>query len=88
MAMLPILHWRIYYADGSTYSDANGTWRKAPSSGVQWIWLFHTPPYRTQISGQDSYLLPGQSESSRKVGTWMEDAEFEVLCARAWEDYS
>ena len=29
-----MINWRIYYADGSTYSDADGEWMKAPERGV------------------------------------------------------
>ena len=28
------MDWRIYYDDGSTYSDATGPWKKAPTDGV------------------------------------------------------
>jgi hypothetical protein len=32
--MIPVERWTIFYADGSTFTSADGTWAEAPPFGV------------------------------------------------------
>jgi len=32
--MNPLLRWRLYYADGSTFDNMQGTWEEAPQMGI------------------------------------------------------
>jgi len=38
--------WRIYYADGSTWSSLTGPWADAPSHEVQIVKVFYAETYR------------------------------------------
>lgn len=40
------LGWRIYYADGSTFSSLDGAWAAAPAHGVQVVTTFYADTYR------------------------------------------
>lgn len=70
---LPILGWRLYYSDGSSFSHEDGSWSDAPSIDVQVLEVLHEPPYRTLSHGDDEYRLPGEADV--KFGRW---ADFET----------
>lgn len=77
--MLPVLAWEIWYGDGSVWTDRMGTWRRASSTNVQGVVLFHARPYATLMYGVDFYLLPGQAENTRKTGAWLSDVAWEPM---------
>ena len=76
--MLPIESWRIYYADGSTFSSDDGTWAEAPAFGLQCVVWYHEPPYKTLDSGGTGGVVYYQSDefagTDVKLGLW-QDAE-------------
>lgn len=78
--MLPVKSWRIYYADGSTFSSTDGTWAEAPAFGVQVIVYYHVPPYKTlQTEGDDTsiyYYLGEDNLEGHKMGLWMDEEGF------------
>jgi hypothetical protein len=53
------------------------SWAQAPAHNVQFVWVYHTPPYRTLIQGQDEYRL--DDETAVKYGAWMDFDGFEAL---------
>jgi hypothetical protein len=75
--MLPVLGWRLYYGDGSTFSHLDGEWEQAPHGDVQVLEYLHAEPYRTLVYGEDEYRLT--SAHSRKFGKWMDEAAFYAL---------
>lgn len=74
--MLPIKAWRIYYADGSTFTSNDGAWADAPPFGVQCVVYYHVPPYKTldvQPVDESVYEWRGEGElSDYKLGLWMD----------------
>jgi hypothetical protein len=72
--MLPIRAWRIYYADGSTFSSEDGTWADAPPFGLKCVVWYHEPPYKTIDSGGTEGLVYYQSDefadTDVKMGLW------------------
>lgn len=58
----------IWYADGTTYSDYDGTWENAPSTGVMVVVVYYDSPYRDIIAGGDWYYRNGD-RSFAKVQT-------------------
>jgi hypothetical protein len=78
---LPVVGWRLYYSDGSTFTSADGSWADAPASDVQILVVFHGDGYRTFSHGDDFYFMPGKG--AVKVGAWMDFDEYEALVARA-----
>lgn len=80
--MLPVRGWRIYYADGSTFTSADGTWAQAPPFGVQMIVYYHVPPYKTIDSGGDEGLMVWAGDDTHpdyagiKMGLWMDRTGF------------
>lgn len=77
---LPVLGWRLWYADGSIVSSADTDWDDAPITGVQVLEYLHEAPYRTLAYGHDEYRLDEQS--TPKYGQWMDTAAFELLVDR------
>jgi len=78
--MLPIKSWRIYYADGSTFTNKDGTWAEAPPFGVQCIVWYHDPkPFKTlhAVREDDSiYVWQGDDYKDHpevKMGMWMDE---------------
>lgn len=78
--MMRVLGWRLWYGDGSTYSNRDGSWADAPADNVQALELAHEPPYRTLVYGIDTYELEG--EPAVKDGRSLPDAEWEALRLR------
>lgn len=77
--MLPIKAWRIFYADGSSFSSEDGSWAEAPPFGVQCVVYYHLPPYKTLDGGYnngDVYTWQGKDSHSDyegiKMGLWMD----------------
>ena len=75
--MLAVKAWRIFYADGSTYSSEDGTWADAPPFGVQCVVYYHEPPYKTIDKGGTEGLCYWQSDefagTGVKMGLWVDD---------------
>lgn len=79
--MLPVIGWRVYCADGTSYTrDAH----LIPPT-VQVVVNFHAPPYRTLEYGADTYRVDGVTLR----GAWMTDEAFArvVACAHADRDW-
>jgi hypothetical protein len=74
--MLEIKSWRIYYADGSTFTSQDGSWADAPAFGVECVVYYHIPPYKTlQIEANDPgvYVYQGSEDyEGIKMGLWMD----------------
>ena len=83
--MLPIKAWRIYYADGSTFSNKDGSWAEAPPFGVQCIVWYHDPaPFKTihaERNDEAIYVWQGDDHEKHpevKMGMWMDAGCFYV----------
>lgn len=51
------MHWRVYYGDGLTYSDRDGSLYDAPRVDVQAIAIEQPPPTPPRIiQGKDFYI--------------------------------
>jgi hypothetical protein len=62
-----MLKWRIYYDDGSTFDNLQGTADEAPPFGVQSVvQLTKAGSYRTPLTGLDYYVM---LESGEWVGS-------------------
>jgi hypothetical protein len=74
--VLPVRSWRVHYADGSTFSSADGTWAEVPPFGVQCVVYYHVPPYVTlQVEDGDPsvYRYEGpEGYEGPKMGLWMD----------------
>lgn len=73
--MLPIKSWRIYYADGSSFSSTMGDWAEAPPFGVQCVVYYHTDgkTIHTEANDESRYLYLGEDElEGHKLGLWMD----------------
>jgi hypothetical protein len=67
----PIVAFRLWYADGSTFGGSPDDWRMAPVEGVQVLIVYHphgSSTRRVIVDGKDEYTLPGQQGS--KLGAW------------------
>jgi hypothetical protein len=69
--MLESLGWRVYCADGTTYTSDPS----AIPPTVQGVVFFHAPPYRTVSYGRDTYEVEGVT----LTGAWLPDDEFEAI---------
>lgn len=81
--MLPVVGWKIYTSDG-VVSSRNTTLRRAPTTDIQCIVLYHEQPYRTLMDGRDSYVIPG--DTTVRLGKGLSDAQFEVIKQAALND--
>lgn len=72
--MLHIKSWRIYYADGSTFSSKDGTWAQAPPFGVQCVVYYHSPPRKTlDVNSEGVYIYQAEGyPEDVKLGLWMD----------------
>lgn len=76
--MMPVRAWRIFYADGSTFTSNDGTWAEAPPFGLSCVVYYHTPPYKTVDSGGDGGLMVWRGEDVHpdyqgiKMGLWVD----------------
>ncbi len=79
--------WAIHYADGSVYTDEDGTWPQAPSEGVQVLILRHGEDehgrtIKTVVTGVDEYRLPGRE--TVKYGSFMQpESAYDEIRERA-----
>lgn len=79
--------WAIYYADGSVYTNEDGTWTEAPSEEVQVLILRHGEdgygrPIKTVVTGVDEYRLSGRK--TVKYGSLMEpESAYDEIRERA-----
>ncbi len=82
--------WAIHYADGSVYTDADGSWSQAPSEGVQVLVLRHGEDehgrkIKTVVTGVDEYRLPGRKTVKR--GSFMRpESLYDEIRERAVRD--
>lgn len=74
---MPVLSWVLIYTGGIRFSSREGTWLKAPATGVQALVMYHAAPYVTLTYGVDEFALPGQTRT--KLGELLPDATFEAL---------
>lgn len=74
--MLPVKSWRIFYADGSTFSSEDGTWAEAPPFGLTCVVWYHEPPYKTIDTGGTEGVIYYQSDefsgTDVKLGLWVD----------------
>ena len=55
------MNWKIYYTDGTTYSDEDGDWENAPSHGVVCV-VVKDPDYgRFVLNGLNYYYRPNNA---------------------------
>lgn len=75
--------WRIYYGDGSTYSDTDGSPEKAPCGGVQCVAWYDEDKRRRLAHGQDYYIYDGDGRwfGCDAAGFWqyMGETGFKVV---------
>lgn len=76
--MLPVVGWRVYCSDGSTYTSNP---ESIPPT-VQVVVYFHEYPYRTIDSGTDTYVVDGVT----LYGAWMDEAGLAAIQQAAFED--
>lgn len=76
--MLPVVGWRVYCADGSTYTQNP---EQIPPT-VEVVIYFHEYPYRTLDYGLDFYELDGVT----LVGKEMPEVDYYALLDRALAD--
>lgn len=84
--MLPVESWTVFYADGSTFSSAQGSWADAPRFGVACVVYYHVANRRTldvQAHDRSVYAYRGQGdEADLKLGLWMDaDGFYRILDA-------
>jgi hypothetical protein len=73
--MLKVDSWRIFYADGSTFSSADGSWSDAPPFGVQCVAYYNTHgvTLHTEANDESVYVYQGENElEGIKMGLWMD----------------
>jgi hypothetical protein len=76
--VLPIKGWRIYYADGSVFTDLEGSWAEAPPFGVQAIVYYHMPEGTTMTMDRDIYEYLGTEAGGQpfKMGLWTDGESY------------
>lgn len=80
--MLPVVAWTVFYADGSTFTSAQGSWAEAPPFGVQAVVYYHSPSGVTvQEVGNDVSIyehigLPEGSDEHAKMGLWTDGVSY------------
>lgn len=86
-AMMPVLRWRIYYADGSTVDGSTADeWKATPEQEVQAVLAFHEEPWgATAMHGHDRYWLPGYHYWPR-YGSTIDEATLEAILDRVDRD--
>lgn len=81
---LPVIAWKVFYADGLTVDSTCSSWEEAPSEGVQVVMVYHPNGFRTVVRGRDAYTLP--SASARKFGLEIPLDDYRAILARAMAD--
>jgi hypothetical protein len=73
--MLPIKSWRIFYADGSTFTSNDGTLAEAPPFGVMCRVDYHVDGKKTLSHPNEDGILYYEGEDDLKgykMGMWMD----------------
>jgi len=87
--MLPIKAWRVYYADGSTFTSEDGSMAEAPLFGVQCVVYYHDPPYKTLSSPDENGVLwmQGMEDNLKglKMGLWQDEVGLYRIAKMATE---
>jgi hypothetical protein len=52
------MDWKVYYADGSTFSDEDGPWEEAPADGVACVVVRDDDYGRYVLNGLNFYYMP------------------------------
>lgn len=76
----PIIAFKIWYADGSTFGGTPDDWYLAPSDGVEVLVVYHPPGSPTErviVVAKDEYTLPGQPGS--KLGLMINEVDFDRI---------
>jgi hypothetical protein len=81
---LPIVGWKLWYADGLTVTSQDVPWADAPRQGVEVLMVYHPNGYRTIVKGRDEYTFPGEAES--KLGLEIDRGVFEAMQRAAMAD--
>lgn len=89
-----IIWWRIYYADGSTWtSDKDGKWKDAPDQDVQVVLLWRRDHNTRILFGRDYYCylsdeplynfsqtnILSEAKGQVKTGSWVGDWTFQHI---------
>lgn len=76
--MLPVVGWRVYCADGTTYTQNP---ESIPPS-VQVVVFFHAQPFRTLAYGEDFYEVDGVT----LTGLEIPESDYYALLQQALAD--
>ena len=76
--------WRIYYSDGSTFSNLDGAWADAPADGVVCVNVIDPARGKITRNGQDFYY--SQNGSPDEVGS-TDDISPQVRARCPWLKY-
>jgi len=82
--MLPVIGWKIWYTDRSTWCSDTSKWDGAPSGGVQQVAYFHPGGLKTLSGGIDEYFYPGSTHT--KLGELTTDERAEEMRLAALND--
>ena len=61
--------WKIYYADGATFSDLDGSWNDAPSDGVVCVVVTDKDYGRYVLNGLNYYYAQPNGDAEDKAHT-------------------
>ena len=98
--MLSELKWRIYYEDGSAFSNLDGEFESAPSDGVMGVVVPDTETGRHIFHGRDYYFMLEAGTIADtddigpflrrlgivKFGRWAGDKPYKGALARMMDD--
>lgn len=82
---MPVIGWKLWYADGSTVDSTQQTWAAAPAEGVQVLMVYHPRGYRTVVRGRDEYTHP-MGHGGSKFGLEIGADAYHAILARAMAD--
>ena len=80
--MLPVKAWTVFFADGSTFSSAEGSWAECPPFGVTAVVYYHAPAGVTvqevgaDVSIYEHIALPEGSDEDAKMGLWTDGVSY------------
>lgn len=81
---LPLVGWKLWYADGLVLDSTHVRWAAAPAEGVEVLMAYHPDGYRTIVTGRDEYTWPGERES--KLGLEIAPEAFTAIQRAAMAD--
>lgn len=58
---LPLLGFKVWYGDGTTFDSSQGPWAGAARVGVQCVKFLHEGGRSTFTDGYDEYTCPGET---------------------------